>query len=260
MLRIFRVIVQAITLYFYPDHYHMKIIIIGATTGIGKALAELYISQGNEVILTGRRLKLLEEIQEAYPTQQIHISQMDVVDITDTRHKMQALADRHGGFDKIIINAGVGFGKASFEEEIQTIDVNVKGFVAIAQWAYAYFKNKGSGHIVGVSSLAALRSSPYAPEYHASKAFVSSYMEGLRLRSSKFRHNIAVTDIRPGFVDTPMTKQNKGMFWVASPEKAAKQIVTAIESKKNVAYITKRYFLLAILMKVFPEWLLAKIL
>jgi len=238
----------------------MKIIIIGATTGIGKALAELYILQGNEVILTGRRLKLLEEIQAAYPNQQVQISQMDVVDVANARHTIQTLADKYGGFDKIIINAGVGFGKASFEEEMQTVDVNVKGFVAIAQWAYAYFKNKGRGHIVGVSSLAALRSSPYAPEYHASKAFVSSYMEGLRLRSAKNHHNITITDIRPGFVDTPMTKQNKGMFWVATPEKAAKQIAGAIESKKNVAYITKRYFLLAILMKLLPEWLLAKIL
>ena len=85
-------------------------------------------------------------------------------------------------------------------------------------------------------------------------------MQGLRLRSVKNRHKITVTDVRPGFVDTPMTKQNKGMFWVATPEKAAKQIADAIESKKNVAYITKRYFLLAILIKLFPEWLYAKIL
>lgn len=237
----------------------MKIIIIGATTGIGKALAELYISQGHEVTITGRRISLLEELQSTYPNQKIHISTIDVADIENARKTMQHLVEKNGGIDKVIINAGVGFGKASFEEEIKTIDINVRGFVAIARWSYDYFKSKGGGHIIGISSLAALRSSPYAPEYHASKAFVSSYMQGLRLRSVKNRHQITVTDIRPGFVDTPMTKQNKGMFWVATPEKAAKQIADAIESKKNVAYITKRYFLLAILMKLFPEWLLAKI-
>lgn len=237
----------------------MKIIIIGATSGIGKALAEFYINQGHEVTVTGRRITLLEEIQTDYPNQKIHIGIMDVSDIASARLIMDHLADKYGGFDKVVINAGVGFSKANFDEEIKTIDTNVRGFTALAQWAYQYFKNKGGGHIVGISSLAALRSSPYAPEYHASKAFISSYMEGLRLRSTKYKHHVSVTDIRPGFVDTPMTKQNKGMFWVATPEKAAKQIAEAIESKKNVAYITKRYLLLAILMKLFPEWLFAKI-
>lgn len=237
----------------------MKIIIIGATTGIGKALAELYIKQGHEVTITGRRMTLLEEIQNTHPNQKIHISTIDIAEIENARLTMDHLADKYGGFDKVVINAGVGFGKASFEEEIKTIDINVRGFVAIAQWAYNYFKTKGGGHIIGVSSLAALNGSPYAPEYHASKAFISSYMQGLRLRSAKYKHQISVTDIRPGFVDTPMTKQNKGMFWVATPEKAAQQIASAIESKKNVAYITKRYFLLAILIKLVPEWLFAKL-
>jgi short-subunit dehydrogenase len=237
----------------------MKIIIIGATTGIGKALAELYISQGHEITITGRRIALLEEIQNAYPHQKINISAIDIADIGNARLVIEHLADKYGGFDKVVINAGVGFGKANFEEEIKTIDTNVRGFTAVAQWSYQYFKKKGGGHIIGVSSLAALRGSPYAPEYHASKAFISSYMEGLRLRSAKYRHHISITDIRPGFVDTPMTRQNKGMFWVATPEKAAKQIAEAIESKKNVAYITKRYFLLAILIKLCPEWLFAKI-
>lgn len=237
----------------------MKIIIIGATTGIGKALAEIYIAAGHEVTITGRRLNLLKAIQDAHPDKNVYISPIDVADIDNARRIIEELTNQNGGFDKVVINAGVGFGKADFEQEIQTIDINVKGFVAIAQWAYGYFRNRGGGHIIGVSSLAALRSSPYAPEYHASKAFISSYMEGLRLRSAKNRHNIIVTDIRPGFVDTPMTRQNKGMFWVAPPEKAARQIAQAIEAKKNVAYITKRYFLLAILIKLFPEWLYARI-
>ncbi|MBA4850040.1 SDR family NAD(P)-dependent oxidoreductase [Emticicia sp. BO119] len=237
----------------------MKIIIIGATTGIGKALAELYINQGHEVTITGGRISLLEEIRNTYPERKIHISLMDVAEIDNARLTMEYLADKHGGFDRVVINAGVGFVKASFEEEIKTIDINVRGFTAIAQWSYHYFKNKGSGHIIGISSLAALKGSPYAPEYHASKAFISNYIEGLRLRSEKYRHHISITDIRPGFVDTPMTRQNKGMFWVASPQKAATQIARAIETKKKVAYITKRYFLLAILMKLLPTWLFVKI-
>jgi short-subunit dehydrogenase len=67
-----------------------------------------------------------------------------------------------------------------------------------------------------------------------------------------------VTDIRPGFVDTPMTKQNKGMFWVATPKKAAQQIVVAIAARKKVVYVTKRYQLIALLLNLLPEWLIGK--
>jgi short-subunit dehydrogenase len=237
----------------------MKIVIIGATTGIGRSLAELYASKGYEIAITGRRISLLEEIKNAFPQTKIHVFAMDVSDIETSRQTMQSIADKMNGIDISIINAGVGFPKATFQQEIETIDINVRGFVALAQWSYQYFQQKGSGHLVGIASLAALTGSAYSPEYHASKAFMANYMSGLRMRSAKFKHHVFVTDIRPGYVDTPMTKQNKGMFWVATPEKAAMQIAEAISSKKKVAYITKRYVIIAILLKMLPEWLLAKV-
>lgn len=237
----------------------MKIVIIGATTGIGRSLAELYASKGNEVAITGRRLALLEETKAAFPDSKIHLKVMDVTNTDSSRKQMSELAELMGGIDIIVINAGVGFPKATYEQELETVDVNARGFLALANWAYQYFLQKGGGQLVGISSLASLTGSPYSPEYHATKAFMANYMSGLRMRSSKFKHNITVTDIRPGFVDTPMTKQNKGMFWVASPEKAALQIATAISAKKKVVYITKRYVLIAIILKIIPEWLFAKV-
>jgi short-subunit dehydrogenase len=184
---------------------------------------------------------------------------MDVTDYVASRKTMEDLAQAMGGFDIAIINAGVGFPKATFEQEIETVHINVRGFLALANWSYQYFQQKGQGHLVGVSSLAALSGSAYSPEYHASKAFMANYMSGLRMRSAKYKHSITITDIRPGFVDTPMTKQNKGMFWVATPEKAAIQIAAAVTSKQKIAYITKRYILIAIVLKIIPEWLLAKV-
>ena len=237
----------------------MKIIIIGATTGIGRSLAQLYASKGYEISITGRRIALLDEIKEAFPNTKVHIRAMDVTDYEASRKTMEELVNEMGGVDISIINAGVGFPKASFEQEIETININVRGFMALAHWSYQYFQQKGGGQVVGVSSLAALSGSAYSPEYHASKAFMVNYMSGLRMRSVKYKHNITVTDIRPGFVDTPMTKQNKGMFWVATPEKAALQIAEAIDSKKKIAYITKRYILVAIMLKIIPEWLLTKV-
>jgi short-subunit dehydrogenase len=236
-----------------------KIVIIGATTGIGRSLSELYAQKGYEIAITGRRLHLLDDIKSAFPDVKIHCRQMDVTDVEASCKTMQELADSMNGFDVVIINAGVGFQKATAAQEMATIDINVRGFLGLARWSYDYFKTQKSGHIVGISSIAAVRSSPYAPEYHASKAFMSSYMEGLRFRSKKAFRHITITDIRPGYVDTPLTKGQKGMFWVASSIKAAAQIADAIERKAGVAYITKRYQLLAWLLKLLPDWAMAKV-
>ena len=236
----------------------MKIVLIGASTGIGRSLAELYASLGHEMVISSRRTVLLQAIKDKFPKTKIHVLEMDVAQTDESRLKMEEAEQLLDGIDLVIINAGVGFQKATYEQEMNTIDINVRGFTALAQWSYKYFAKKGSGHLVGVSSLASQTGSAYSPEYHASKAFMANYMSGLRMRSSKFYPNVYVTDIRPGFVDTPMTKQNKGMFWVATPEKAAQQIAVAIAARKKVVYVTKRYKLIALLLNLLPEWLIGK--
>ena len=237
----------------------MKIVLIGATTGIGRSIAELYASLGHELVITGRRIASLQEIKDKFPSVKIHVLEMDVAQTDDARAKMEDSVELLNGIDLVIINAGVGFQKATYQQEMNTVDINVRGFTALAQWSYKYFAQKGSGHLVGVSSLASQTGSAYSPEYHASKAYMANYMSGLRMRSAKYIPNVYVTDIRPGYVDTPMTKQNKGMFWVATPEKAAQQIVDAIAARKKVAYITKRYNIIAFLLNLLPEWLIAKL-
>lgn len=237
----------------------MKIVLIGATTGIGRSVAELYAAQGHEMVITGRRTALLEEIQKAFPTTKISVLEMDVAKTDEARAKMDEAEKILNGIDLVIINAGVGFQKATYEQEMNTVDINARGFTALAQWSYKYFVQKGGGHLVGISSLASLTGSAYSPEYHATKAFMANYMSGLRMRSAKYNPRVYVTDIRPGYVDTPMTKQNKGMFWVATPEKAARQIIEGIAARKKVAYITKRYQIIAFLLKILPESILAKV-
>lgn len=237
----------------------MKIVLIGASTGIGRSLAELYASRGHEIVISSRRTALLQEIKEKFTSTRIHVLEMDVAQADEARLKMEEAQQLLGEIDLIIINAGVGFQKATYDQEMNTIDINVRGFTALAQWSYKYFAQKGNGHLVGVSSLASQTGSAYSPEYHASKAFMANYMSGLRMRSAKYYPNVYVTDIRPGFVDTPMTKQNKGMFWVATPEKAALQIADAINDKRKVVYVTKRYQLIALLLNLLPEWLIGKL-
>ncbi len=114
------------------------------------------------------------------------------------------------------------------------------------------------GHIVGVSSIIALRGSDIVPAYSASKAFMSNYLEGLRKKAFKDKSAITVTDIRPGFVDTEMAKAEQ-KFWVASPTQAAEQIYSAIQRKKSYAYITRRWILIGWLLKILPNWIYYRI-
>ncbi len=227
-------------------------IIVGASSGIGRELAKVMSNDGIELGLMARRQNKLEELQQELPHPS-HIQTIDVSQPADAREKLSNLIDAMGGMDCIVLNAGLGASKPSFEKAMQIIDINVKGFVALGDYAYEYFANQGNGHIVGVSSIAALRGARAATVYGASKAFVTNYMEGIRSHAHKKKYKINVTDIRPGFVYTDMTKDNKGMFWVASAETAAQQIYEAIRKKKDVAYITKRWSLIAGLMKVVPR-------
>ncbi|MEP6927198.1 MAG: SDR family NAD(P)-dependent oxidoreductase, partial [Ginsengibacter sp.] len=130
----------------------------------------------------------------------------------------------------------------------------VNGFIEIVCYAFNYLVNQGYGQIACTSSIASIRGNSMAPAYSASKAFESNYMEGLYLKAKRLKKNIAVTDIQPGFVGTNMAK-GEGKFWVAPVEKAAEQIYKAIQKKKKRAYITKRWAIIAWLLKYIPGFI-----
>lgn len=136
--------------------------------------------------------------------------------------------------------------------EKRTVDTNVRGFTCIADWAFNYFESQKSGHLVAITSVGGLRGSRMAPAYNATKAYQINYLEGLRQKAKKLKTNIVVTDIRPGFVDTDMAKGD-GQFWVSPVEKAARQIFKAINRKKKIAYITKRWATIGALLKQVPR-------
>lgn len=232
-----------------------KAIIIGATSGIGRELAKV-LSQNNYTVgIVGRRTELLAELQKEIPTK-AYLKRIDVAQIPEAMNLLDELIREMGGIEVVIISSGVGFMNPdlNWEQEKETIDVNVSGFTAMAGVAFKHFCRQKAGQIVGISSVAAIRGGGDAPSYNASKAFVSNYLEGLRQKASKMRIPIVITDIQPGFVDTAMAK-GEGLFWVSSPQKAAQQIYNAIEAKKQRAYITKRWRLIAWLLMMLPDWL-----
>lgn len=235
-----------------------KVIIVGASSGIGYELAKVFSQKGYEVGVTARRVENLNDLQKELPGKS-YVSKMDVSDFAAAREGLAALIDQMGGVDIIVLNAGIGESKPTWEKEVQIIMTNAAGFTALANYAYAYFGKKGGGQIVGVSSVASVRGTRIATTYSATKAYISSYMEGLRQHAIQKKNHITITDIRPGFVLTSMTEKNKGMFWVATPQKAAQQIYSAIVNKKKVAYITRRWAIIAYIAKRLPDFLFYKL-
>jgi short-subunit dehydrogenase len=235
-----------------------KAIVIGATSGIGKALADLLVENGYFVGITGRRVNLLEEIKTTKPNS-FFIKPFDIRETQNTSQYLNDLTRELGGLDVLIISSGTGDlnEKLDFEIEKRTNDNNVTGFTAIADWAFNYFKEQKHGQLVAISSIAGLRGNYLAPSYSASKAYQINYLESLRIKASKLKLPIFITDIRPGFVNTEMAKGD-GLFWVAPVEKASIQIYNAIIKKKKIAYITKCWGMLAWIMKSLPNWVIEK--
>jgi short-subunit dehydrogenase len=241
-----------------------KVIIIGATSGIGKELATIYAGKGYFVGITGRRNELLISLQNKFP-KNIVTECFDVTEKENIPH-LQNLIQKLDGLDILIYNSGVGDVSKELDWDIEkrTTEVNVNGFVEIVCYAFNYLVNQGHGQIACTSSIASIRGNSHAPAYSASKAYESIYMEGLYFKSKKLtdprgsRLNIAITDIQPGFVDTGLAI-GKGKFWVATPQKAAIQIFYAIKNKKKKAYITKRWWIIAKLLKWMPDFLYKEI-
>jgi len=236
----------------------LKAIVMGASSGMGKELA-IILSTNNYIVgLAARRLNLLEELQKELPGKS-YIKQIDISNFADAEKEFRELIADMEGVDLVIISSGYGDinPQLKWDIEKETIDVNVAGFTLIAGIAFQYFMEKGKGHLAAISSVAALRGNRSDPAYSASKAYVSNYLEGLRQRALRSRKPITITDLKPGFVKTPMSKGGK-LFWLATAEEAAEQIFDAIRGKKKLAYITKRWRLIAWILKVAPDWLYNK--
>ena len=240
------------------DSQIKKIIIVGATSGIGRKMAELYVGAGNIVGITGRRKELLDEIENMFPGK----IKTECFDVTGNENieRLTALIQKIGGLDILVYSSGIGELSKGLDWKIDklTVDTNVNGFIEITNWAFNFFIEQGHGRMAVISSIAANRGNSWAPAYSASKAFQSNYFEALAIKANKMKKVIGITCVEPGFVDTKMAKGNK-RFWLVPLEKAAKQIITAIEKKKQKVYVSKRWWLVARLMRLVPFWLYKRI-
>ena len=234
------------------DHSRKKAIIIGTSSGIGRALAMKLSAEGYTVALTGRSLAKLEALQKELPGESL-VRHIDVRDTREAIHTLGNLIMALRGLDLMIINAGVLVQNEDllWTNEEEMIRVNVLGFAAMVNVGVRYLEKQKEGCIVGISSVACHRGSGRSPAYNASKAFMSNYMEGLRQKLANT--SVKVVDIRPGFVDTEMVRGRKGLFGIISPERAATEIYAVIQKGKRVAYVPSWWRAVVWFLRRVPE-------
>ncbi len=235
-----------------------NIIVIGATSGLGLEVARIYLEKGYKVGVAGRRTERLDILKRSYPdncfTKRIDVTSEDAV------ANLESLMEEMGGMDLFFLSAGTGKQNKILDPDIEmtTVHINVAGFTRMTTTAFDYFKNKKSGHIAVISSIAGTKGIGVAPSYSATKRFQNTYMEALEQLARSQNLNISFTDIRPGFVDTDLlADRNYPMLMDAS--ETAHKIVKAISNKKRVAIIDGRYNLLVIFWRMIPKWLWVRI-
>lgn len=230
-----------------------RIIIIGATSGIGLEVARCYLKAGWQVGVAGRREEELEKIRQAAPSQVF----TQCIDVTrdDAPLLLEQLIAKMGSMDLFLLSSGIGKQNLSLRPdiELQTAATNVTGFLRMVNAAYHYFENQGKGHIAVISSIAGTKGLGSAPAYSATKRFQNTYIDALDQLARMNKVNISFTDIRPGFVATALLKDDKYPLLMQAPE-MAEQIVQAISRKKRVVVIDWRYRVLVFFWRLIPRW------
>jgi len=232
-------------------------IIVGASSGLGWELAIQLADKGYQLGLMARREELLNDLS----AQLLGKHFVQVTDVTQAELAQQQLQDlitRMGDVELIVLSSGVGLfeKKLDWTVEREMIDVNVRGFAALAIVSYEHFVQRGGGHLAGISSVASHLFGGLTLTYHATKAFVSNYLAGMRSRAARTKLPITITTIEPGFVKTPMVQGNP--VWMASVEKGVEQMVKGLIKKKNHLYITRRWRFVTWVLYLMPQWLLRK--
>lgn len=230
----------------------MNIIIIGATSGIGKALFEKYTTDGNRIGIVGRRTILLDELSKQYPGCTLTAT-ADITKQDEVERAIHDFTKEFGHLDLAIVCSGTGEINPTLDYALErpTLNTNVIGWTFVIDTLFHLFEQQAHGHLVAITSTGGLRGEAMAPAYSATKAYQINYMEALRKKAFKAGGKVIVTDIRPGLVNTAMAK-GEGLFWVMPVEKVASQICAAISKRKSKVYVTKRWHVLAIINKNLP--------
>lgn len=232
-----------------------KVIVIGASSGLGKEVAKLLIADGYTLGLAARRTQPLEDLKALAP-ERVMIHAIDVTS-DDAPQALEHLIDMVGGIDLFIYTAGVGFQNMELEPDIElkTVNTNALGFTRMIGAAYRYMAEHGGGHIAAISSIAGTKGLGAAPSYSATKAMQNTYLQALEQQAHMRNLNITFTDLKPGFVATPLLGDNPQYPMLLKTERVAKEIVTAIKHHRHVWVIDWRWRIATALWRRIPRCL-----
>ena len=215
-----------------------RAVITGASSGIGLAVCRLLLERGWQVGIAARRGDILEGIKASAPDR----VQTMTIDVTDSyaTERLLRLIDKLGGMDLYFHASGVGKQNMTLDTDVEmtTVATNVEGFTRMVGAAYRYFVRRGRGHITVVSSIAGVKGLGSAPSYSATKAFQNVYIQALEQQAT-----------------TRRLGDGKGYPMLMDVDSVARQIVSAIEKKKHVCIIDRRYRMLVALWRMIPSWL-----
>ena len=236
----------------------LRVVISGASSGLGLALARHYLQQGAQVAACARRADLLQMLSEQYPGQ-VYCYPLDVRDAAALQAAAQDFISRAGVPDIVIANAGVSRGTVTdYAEDIdafqQVMDINVLGVVKTFQPFMSAMRKAGNGTLVGVASVAGFRGIPGSEAYSASKAALISYLESLRVELHG--SGVSVVTLCPGYIETPMTEINPyAMPFILPADEAARRMARVIAARKSFAVVPWQMGLVGSVMKLLPNWL-----
>ncbi|PJZ70100.1 short-chain dehydrogenase [Leptospira perolatii] len=241
-----------------------KIIVVGASSGIGKEIATELLKQGHQVALISRREKELKKIADSFnnsKTKLAHPFKHDVKEYSGAHSLFAKIVKSLGGLDEIYYASGVmhriGAEEFPTEKDIEMLEVNLLGCVAWCNEAASYFQKQKSGKIVGISSVAGDRGRRGNPVYNTTKAGMTTYLEALRNRLAV--KGIQVVTAKPGMVETPMTEGLPGLLWPVTANEAAKSILKKADAGKENFYIPARWALVSCIIRMIPSFIFRRL-
>lgn len=233
-----------------------RVIIMGATSGIGLEAARYLIKFRPYIILglAGRNEEVLEELHALAPNR-VFTQRIDVTE-PHAPEALKFLIEKVGGMHTYIHTAGVGYVNMDLdpEKELHTMAVNTSGFVRLVGFAYRYLEARGGGQLAAISSIAGTRGLGAAPAYSASKAFQQCYLQALSQLGHMKHNRVCITDVRPGFVDTPLLK-HKQFPMLMNAASVAKRMVHAIENGRRCITIDFRYAAVVAAWRMIPRYI-----
>lgn len=232
----------------------VRVIIMGASSGIGFKVAEMLASRGVHVGLAARRTEVCEQLRSRYPDR-VKVASIDVTQ-SDAPDRMGKIIKQLGGMDIYLHVSGIGYENLALdpEKEVDVLQTNACGLARMTSAAYRYFRNNGiRGHIAGITSVAATNGIGRLSAYSASKACARTYLTALDQLAHGEKSGITITDIRPGWTDTPLLVPGLKYPLEMDVDYVARRVIRAIVRKERVCVIDWRWNIVVGLWRLIPN-------